>query len=295
MKIYFCYLFAFVVLTFSFDQVINGQSLSDKSYCGKGYKEYHYGVPFLYLKGKNYDAGYQYGYLLKDELLKMYDEFHRFKNELLSREIKYLPGYQRVLANMFGSIAWKHKINKLARQLPVDIKEQQQGMSKASGLPIFFFNEIQVIVDLYSGRCEAIAILKDGKTYHCHNLDQPYPISDIGKYPAVTVYNIDGIQQYTNIGFVACLSLTTAFNENGISYSENGNNNHKPFDNSKSNLYIEKNKFLTQAHNMHEVDSLVDAIHLPVGLIVTIASSKENKAMMYDILGTTKGRTTVKT
>ena len=30
-------------------------------------REDHFGIPFLYLQGTDYEVGYQYGYLLKDE------------------------------------------------------------------------------------------------------------------------------------------------------------------------------------------------------------------------------------
>jgi len=66
--------------------------------------------------------------------------------------------------------------------------------------------------------------------YHCHNLDQPMPLSLISKYPVVVNYAIKGKQKYTDFGFAACLMITTAFNESGISLSENGNNNPAEFD-----------------------------------------------------------------
>ena|SRR5665647_1598044 len=148
-------------------------------------REDHFGIPFLYLEGTDYEVGYQYGYLLKNELKMMYDEYEIIKSDFLDKEIKYLPWYQRILANLFGSMVFSYKINNYASQLPSNIQEQITGASESSGLPVFFFKEILVFADLYSNCCEAIVIKKGTHTYHCHNLDQPTPLSLLSKYPVV--------------------------------------------------------------------------------------------------------------
>jgi hypothetical protein len=258
-----------------------------------GYKEYHYGIPFVYLKGTDYETGLQYGTLLKGELKEMYENFEKLKEQMMEKEIQYLPWYQRVLANLFGGMVWRHKINTYADRLPADIEDQIRGAAEGSDLPESFFREVQVIVDLYSNRCEGIVIIKEGHTYHCHNLDQPMPISLISKYPAVVNYDIKGKQKYTDIGFCGLFMPTTAFNESGISISENGNNNPFAFDKGNCTLYSDKIKFMTEAHNLKEVDSINATLKFPMGIIFTIASSKEKQAVVYDFIGSMKGTTPV--
>jgi tetratricopeptide (TPR) repeat protein len=259
----------------------------------KGYKESHYGISFLYLEGTDYEAGLQYGHLLKNELKIMYEEFEDFKENFLDKEINYLPWYQRIFANLFGGMAFRHKINSYADRLSEDIKEQIRGAAEGSDLPESFFEEIQVLPDLYAKRCEGVLIKKGNHVYHGHNLDQPYPVSLISKYPVVVSYNIDGKIKYTNLSFAACFSITTAFNENGISFAENGNNNPKSFDYSNLGLYVEKNKFITETHGLKEVDSLMHAVTSTMPLIFSIGSSKEKQAAVYDFIGKTKGVTEV--
>jgi len=65
-------------------------------------KEYHYGIPFLYLQGTDYEAGLQYGNLLKVELNAMHEDFEKFKEQMMENEICYLPWYKRIIANLFG-------------------------------------------------------------------------------------------------------------------------------------------------------------------------------------------------
>ncbi len=258
-----------------------------------GYKEYHYGIPFLYLKGTDYEVGLEYGHLLHDELKSLYGEFEIFKQNMMNNEIKYLPWYERVFANLFGGIVFKHTINVYADQLPDDIQDQIRGAAEGSSLPESFFREIQVIADLYSNRCEAIVVKKGNHTYHCHNLDQPMPLSLISQYPVIVNYDITGKQKYTDLGFAACLMITTAFNESGISLSENGNNNPRGFDKSNCSLYSEKSKIITETHDLREVDSLVRTLKFPMGLIYTISSSREKQAMVSDCIGSIKATTPV--
>ena len=286
----FCFLLFGLILNCN----VRGQDDSTKAiHFQNGYKEDHYGIPFLYLEGTDYEVGLQYGTLLKAELIAMHRDFEEFKETMLRNEIRYLPWYQRVFANLFGGMVWRHKINTYADRLPADIEEQIRGAAEGSGLPESFFREIQVIVDLYSNRCEGIVIIKGGHTYHCHNLDQSMPVSLISQYPVVTNYAIKGKQKYADIGFVACFMITTAFNESGISLSENGNNNPFGFNKSNSSLYLEKSKLITETHNLTEVDSLVHILSFPNALIFTMASSKEQQAEVCDFIGPMRATTPV--
>ena len=284
------------LLLFSFVIIHGGKAQEDSTkpiYFENGYKEYHYGIPFLYLEGTDYEIGRQYGTLLKSELKAMHEEFEKFKEQMMENEIRYLPWYQRLFANLFSGMVWTHKINTYADRLPADIEDQIRGAAEGSGLPESFFREIQVVVDLYSTRCEAVVIIKGAHTYHCHNLDQPMPVSLISKYPVVVNYDIKGKQKYTDFGFAACLMITTAFNESGISLSENGNNNPYGFDKSHCGLYSEKSKLITETHNLREVDSLVQTLTFPNGLLYTISSSKEQRAVVCDFIGSKKAVTPV--
>jgi len=261
--------------------------------CGNGYLEYHYGIPFVYVKGTDYEVGLQYGKLLKNELTEMHGEFEKFKDRMLENEIQYLPWYQRVLANVFGGMVWNHKINTYADRLSADMENKIRGAAEGSGLPESFFREIQVVVDVYSNRCEGIVIIKGNHTYHCHNLDQPMPVSLISKFPLVANVSIDGKQSYTDIGFTGVFMPTTAFNESGISISENGNNNPFAFDKDSCTLYAEKSKLIAEAHSLKEADSIARTLKFPRGFIFILSSSKEKQAAVYDFIGSQKAATPV--
>jgi tetratricopeptide (TPR) repeat protein len=259
----------------------------------RGCKEYHFGIPFLYLEGTDYEVGYQYGYLLKNELTSFYGVYEKFKNDFFDKEIGYLPWYQRIFANVFGSMVFNRKINSYADKLETDILEQIDGASKGSGLPVSFFKELLVFYDMYSKRCEAVVIKKGNHTYHGHNLDQPGQLNLLSKYPVVVNYDIKGKQKYTDFGFSGLLMPTTAFNESGISLSENGNNNPFGFDQDNCTLYSEKGKLITQTRNLKEVDSIAGTLKFPIGIIFTIASSKEGQGVVYDFIGSIKAVTPV--
>jgi hypothetical protein len=281
-------------LAFFVNTITAAQEDSAKAiHCGNGYMEYHYGIPFVYVQGTDYEAGLQYGTLLKSELKSMHEEFEKFKEQMMVNEIRYLPWYQRVLANLFGGMIWRHKINTYADRLPAAMEDKIRGATEGSGLPESFFREIQVIADLYSNRCEGIVIKKGSHTYHCHNLDQPMPVSLISKYPVVVRCAIRGKQQYTDVGFTGLFMPTTAFNESGISISENGNNNPLAFDKENCTLYSDKSKLITETHTLRDVDSIARTLKFPNGLIFTISSSTEKQAAVYDFIGSMKEITPV--
>ena len=110
------------------------------------------------------------------------------------------------------------------------------------------------------------------------------PVSLISKYPVVVNYDIKGKQKYTDIGFVACLMITTAFNESGISISENGNNNPLEFDKNNCSLYSEKSKLITEAHNLKEVDSIAQTLKFPSGLNFYNNQAATRNGLLYMIL-----------
>ncbi len=262
-----------------------------KTFYNKAIKDCHYGIPFLYLEGSDYEVGMQYGSLLKKELNELYIGFQDYKDKMMSREFKYLPWYKRIPAKILGPIVFKHKIKKLARKLPDDLNKQLKGMADGSGLPIRFFYEINLFGDLMGHACSSFIIKKNGKNYHFRNLD--YPLSLLANFPVVANYKITGKQQYTNIGFVAGLMITTGFNESGISFSEDSNGDPKPFEKSNSNLLLERNKIITDACTLRQVDSIVDKLKMPLAYIFTISSSKEHKANIYDVIGDEKAITPV--
>ncbi|MBK7103707.1 MAG: hypothetical protein IPH62_00270 [Ignavibacteriae bacterium] len=291
---FFLTVFAITLVSILFTNCIKAQDNDyTKKYLKNAQREDHFGIPFLYLKGTDYEVGYQYGYLLKNELKSFYEVFEQFKEEFLDKEISYLPWYTRVFANIFGSMVFKYKINGYANRLNPDILEQIKGASESSDLPESFFKQLLVFYDMYSNRCEAVIIEKGNHTYHAHNLDQPAQLNMLSKYPVVVNYEIDGKQKYTDFGFTGLLMTTTAFNESGLSISENGNNNPRGFDKEDCTLYSEKSKLITETHNLKEVDSIANTLKFPVGIIFTIGSSKEKKAAVYDFIGSTKAATKV--
>jgi hypothetical protein len=260
---------------------------------GNGVRELHYGIPFLYLKGTDYEAGLQYGHLLQKELNSLHAEFESFKRGLMDREIRRLPRIQRWFAGLFGGMVFRHRVNAYADRLPGDVKAQVRGAAKGSGLPADFFREILVFTDLYAKWCEGIVIIKGNRVVHAHNLDQPYPVSLLSKYSTVVQFDIEGKQKYTDIGFAGVLIPTTAFNESGMSISENGNNSARGFDRGNCSLYASKRLFITDARSLADADSIARTLLFPVGFIFTIGSAFEKKAAVYDFIGPDKDATPV--
>ena len=129
-----------LILSFFFihNGLAQGRISTKASHFEDAYKEYHYGIPFLYLQGTDYEVGLQYGNLMKRELTAMHEEFERFKEHLMEKEIHYLPWYERIFANLFGGMVWRHKIMYADRFTP-DLEAQIRGAAEGSVAAGFLF------------------------------------------------------------------------------------------------------------------------------------------------------------
>ena len=134
---------------FSFHNVLNG-----------GWLEEIDGVKVLHVNGSYYEMGYQYGYLLKDEI----EEDYRGVLNLTDAD-----GYNH----------WLEKWNTIFKYyIPPDYIEEMQGLADGSGIPI---NDVYVVnfgIYFITGLlgCSDIAAwgpaTVDGKLYQMHSEDE---------------------------------------------------------------------------------------------------------------------------
>ncbi|MCK4666164.1 hypothetical protein KAU33_05420 [Candidatus Dependentiae bacterium] len=247
--------------------------------------EYHEGIPFLYLKGTDYEVGYQYGFLLKDILKTSTDESLLMVDKDLQQYISEQKGFVKLFFNLFGKGFMKKSINKALKDLPPDYREQIQGISDGSGIPIYNIIALTLIADI---ACSSLIIVEDNQVIHGRNFDWS---NFAGKYPVVVNYDIDGKIKYTNFGFVPLLFMVSGINEEGISFSINALPGTQPTKKKDKDSFLFQHKILDSCKTLSDVDKVLDGYIIPVNHVLIIASQKEKKGAFYECLGETIIRT----
>ncbi len=250
---------------------------------GKGRLEYHFGIPFLYLEGTDYEVGLQYGTLLKSELeifatkgiYKTIDEFIQKEKENASF---FLKPFVRPIAKM----KLRKQRKAIIKTLPEDIITRIKGMSKGSGLPEKFYHDVFVLADLIAG-CSSFVINSESGLIHARNFDGGGKAA--GDNPVIVNYNIVGKQKYVQLGILSIIWSFTAVNESGITFTENSNNLPKYFEKDNRDPLINSEKVLWYAKNLNQVDSILYEFSCPNDFIFTYGSVKDRRAESYDMIG----------
>lgn len=250
---------------------------------GKGRLEYHYGIPFLYLEGNDYEVGLQYGTLLKEEMQNLaYIDMEHLKESIIQKEKQKVPLVFKFLVKPIVQYTLNKKRRKITRTLPKDIKERIKGMAEGSGISVKFYEEVFVMADYIAG-CFSFVLKDDDRLIHARNFDSGKEL--LGEHPLIVSYNIKGKNKYIQLGTPSLLWSYSAVNEHGISFSEQSNNNSRYFINKNKDPLINGEKVLWHATSMSDVDSILQNFHSPNDFILNYVSAIENKGEVYDMIG----------
>lgn len=239
-----------------------------------GILTYKEGIPILELKGTNYEMGYQYGVLLRNDMKKISENISKMKKIYISQ--------QPYLAKFFSGMYINIKLNKIINRIPNDYKEELRGMADGSGIDFKDLLLINVSGNIIQGRCAAIISNDNANIIHGRNFDlMPYFLSD---YFVIVNYKGDNKKEFTNFGIITYLGSFQGINNNGISvalnYGEGAYN--KKYEGLPIGFKIRK--ILEETENMNDVDKLLKKYENDEpGSILSICSFKENKGRIYDI------------
>ena len=260
---------------------------------GKGRLEYHFGIPFLFLEGTDYEVGLQYGFLLKEELHQLaFTEMERLKESIIQSKKQDAPSVFKFLVKPIVNYTLYKKRKKIARKLPDDIKDRIKGMSEGSEISEKFFHEVFVMADYIAG-CFSFILKDENRIIHARNFDSGKEL--LGNHPIIVNYNITGKNKYVQLGNPGLIWSYSAVNEYGISFSEQSNNNSQSIKKSNKNLLIDGEKVLWYARSVNDIDSILQNFHSPNDFIMNYVSAVENEALIYDMIGgEIKAKTRVK-
>lgn len=244
--------------------------------CGNGKLEYKEGIPVLELKGSYYEMGYQYGALLKDELVKAFAEID--KSKFGFSEI--LPIYVKPFAGLYLD----SEVDKFCKGIPSVYLDEMKGIADASGIDIDNLRFAAAFPDIVGSiGCTSVIVKKGNKILHARNLDFVPPA--LGRFPVIINYHPAKKNSYTLVSIIGALPALTGINEKGIALSLNQATILEP-----SSVYDEPigyrlRRILEESSTLNECSVLINNYKSYQGWIVSISSAAEAKGLIYDIAG----------
>jgi isopenicillin-N N-acyltransferase-like protein len=164
--IFFCTLFISTIIPVGINATDTHNTIDG------GWLEEHDGIKILHISGSSYEMGYQYGFLLKEEILEnsravisFLEQVGFFYNDLLD--------------------VW----NVMKDYVPMDIIKEMNGMANGSGISFEQISAINMLGPIYHDItcCGSTAwgpATSDGSLYHMRSYDASLNIRDpiSGKY-----------------------------------------------------------------------------------------------------------------
>jgi len=236
------------------------------------------GVKFLTVKGDSYEAGLQYGVLLKDDLIKM--------DYVVDSLIDDYMGDFFIKKWIVNSVV-NSKIKKIEKKMPLDYLQEMKGMAEGSGLKLKDIQTIAYIPQLFFKiSCTAFILKNEIGIVHGRNLDWP-GIEVLTHHPLIVNYHLNNKIPFTNLTFIGYPGVYTGMNHSGLSMSINMNG--APADNGKKindyntgmPLAFKIRNILENAEDIDDVD-----IHFKDysshAWFITVGSKNDSTGVIYE-------------
>ncbi len=246
-----------------------------KSFDG-GSLKYEYGIPILILKGTHYEAGLEYGVLMRDRLQEVYDQLGEIEKSILRKFPVYMKFFVKVLVFV--------KLFLIKSRLSKNYIDELKGVSDGSGIP---FNQLLIasfIPELFTFSCTSFVKNINGSLIHGRNLDYYFPL--IGENPIIVRYLLNGEIPYTTVGCVGYLGAFTGMNDKGITITVNAAPTVNSNDGGGKPITFEVRDLLAHSETLTDVSSNLKDYHSIKGWMLTIGSNLEKKAVVYNIAET---------
>lgn len=241
-----------------------------------GSLKYGYGIPILTLKGTHYEAGLEYGVLMKDKLQDVYGQLGEIEKSILRKFPVYMKFFVKVLVFV--------KLFLIKSRLSKNYIDELRGVSDGSGIP---FNQLLIasfIPELFTFSCTSFVKDVNGRLIHGRNLDYYFPL--IGENPIIVRYLLNGEIPYTTVGCVGYLGAFTGMNDKGITITVNAAPTVNSDDGDGKPITFEVRDLLAHSRTLTDISANLRDYHSIKGWMLTIGSSDEKKALVYNIAET---------
>jgi len=228
------------------------------------------GIPLLFISGSPYERGYQYGVLLRNEIVE---------------NVAY---FKTILQSMYGSdwAAFLNVVYQREEWLPGDWMQKIHGI--ADGCGKLDYKDILLINAMFGvSFCTSAAINVNGEFIHVKNHELGYQTEEL-PFLLIVEEDLSGYRMMYITGYGAGTFLPSdGMNDRGISITTNSM---PPFEGDvqieerdKMSPFLFRYKVLSECTTLAEVENLVKSFNFvrPNGYIVVSAS--ENQAAKFEI------------
>ena len=233
------------------------------------------GIPVVEISGPAYEAGLQYGVLLRPEIRSLYAEFDALMNQLTGGGIR----------RFFFRTSLDGKLQEMRFALPKGFEDEIRGIADGAGITFsdFFFFAMTPEM-LFDAGCTSMVVKKGDQIVHARNFDFPRPANVVWRYPAIVKIAIDGKVPYTSIGFAGLPGVYTGLNARGIAASVNTAAFTRNAQRNVIPVGLLVKEVLEESDSLNDVDSIMNhtaASHY----FIEVSSRDERTAALYESLG----------
>lgn len=226
------------------------------------------GIPLLFLKGTPYERGYQYGVLMRDEILGTISEV---KNNVA---LYYNNDWDYV----------RQRINEIEANIPDDLTSKMRGIADGCGRTSY--DDILLVNAIFGVEmCTSIALKVNGRYIHIKNTDLGF-VEEMRPFLFIAEEDSEGNRMmYVTQWGAGTVILTNGMNDRGITLTRNN----MPFYEEEidmsdriPDLFL-RYQILANCSRMDEVESLIASFSTmgTRGFIVT--SNNEDLAAKFEI------------
>ncbi|OFX83354.1 MAG: hypothetical protein A2W99_11900 [Bacteroidetes bacterium GWF2_33_16] len=236
-------------------------------------------IPFLTVKGDPYEAGLQYGVLMKDYLLEM--------DHVVDSMIVANTGSFFIKKWIVNSVVSK-KIKKIEKNMPIEYMLEMKGMAEGAQLNL---KDIQIIAYIpqlfFKISCTAFVLRNEKGIVHGRNLDWP-GIEVLTHFPLIVNYHHTNKKPFTNLTFIGYPGVYTGMNHSGLSLSINMNGapaeSGKKIDdyNTGMPLAFKVRNILENAENLSQVENQFKN-YSSHAWFITAGSKIDNSGAIYEL------------
>lgn len=225
------------------------------------------------LVGDYYQMGYQYGSLMKDDILYNYELFGNFLNCLESEHMKRIPFILKD-KDIYKSLDKLY--NRCESYIEENIKHFIKGMSKSTGIKERKIWHYNLYLSLMGSHCILYSGKMNEKLLHLRTLDY---IHDNYKHNLI-VYKPNNLKHYSSFYFTGLIFILTGINKNKIILDEVYYDEYLSESLYKSNPYYFKfHKILAESKNNDEAIKILKEEPRDGNLHIGVSDGNKNESV----------------
>ncbi len=233
-------------------------------------------VPMIEVTGDHYEMGLQYGVLLRSEIISSLESYNR----IFQWNSRQMGVPHKLMMSQIRNTA-----NKMARNLPQRFLDEAEGLAEGAGISADDVLLVSLFYDVGEVlACTSVVMQGEyGQIIHGRNNDTTsFGADELGKLTVIARHNATGYNSVTHIDYPLYMGLQTAYNNKGITFSEE---TYELVDSGKDEFsfsYLMR-MALETSDTLDQVEKLFDEYALVGGHGNVMCDLDEKESALYEI------------